>query len=119
MADTNSQPKRLDEQLFKRPRFLLPWLCILIVVLFYVSWPIRNIALVCWVYGIHGYFHDGIRVLYGNPVRFSNGVEAPRLADFVTGAAAFIITFFGLTMLLMFALRFYERHFRQKDDHVA
>jgi hypothetical protein len=71
---------------------------------------------VCWVYGSHAYFHDGIYVLSGKPVRFSNGVEAPKLPDLVTGFGAFIATVFGLTMLLIFALRFYERYFARRND---
>jgi hypothetical protein len=35
----------------------------------------------------------------------------------VTGFGAFIITFFGLTILLILGLRYYERHFaRPKPD---
>ena len=81
----------------------------LTLVLLFVSWPIRNIALVCWVYGSQAYFHDGIRVLPGKPIKFSNGVKAPMLPDLVTGFGAIVITVFGLTILLIFLLRFYER----------
>lgn len=114
-----SQPQHLDERLLKRPTFILPWLGFLTVVLLFVSWPLRNFALVCWVYGSQAYFHDGVRVLPGKPIRFSTGVEAPILPDLVTGFGAFIITVFGLTLLLIFGLRFYERHFSRRDDHVA
>ena len=51
MADI-PQPQHLDERLFERPVFILPWIGFLIVVLLFVSWPIRNFALVCWVYGV-------------------------------------------------------------------
>ena len=118
MADI-SQPQHLDERLFKRTAFVLPWFGFLTVVLLFVSWPLRNFALVCWVYGSQAYFHDGVRVLPGKPTRFSTGAEAPTLPDLVTGFGAFAITFFGLTVLLIFALRFYERHFKQRDDHAA
>ena len=109
MDKLNLQRKHLDERLFKRAEFILPWFAFLILVLLFVSWPIRNIALVCWVYGSQAYFHDGIRVLPGKPIKFSNGVEAPMLPDLVTGFGAFVITVFGLTILLIFLLRFYER----------
>jgi hypothetical protein len=92
------------------------WLRLSLVLVF-ITWPVRNIALVCWVYGGHAYFHDGLRILPGKPVRFSNGLEVPALPDMVTGFGAFIITFFGLTILLILGLRYYERHFaRPKPD---
>ena len=103
--------------MFKRPAFILPWLGFLSVVLLFVTWPLRNFALVCWVYGSRAYFRDGVRVLPGKPIRFSTGVEAPTVPDFVTGFGAFIITVLGLTLLLVFALRVYERQFRRRDDH--
>jgi hypothetical protein len=56
-------------------------------------------------------------IMPGKPVRFSNGLEVPALPDMVTGFGAFIITFFGLTILLILGLRYYERHFaRPKPD---
>jgi|SRR5579872_5168487 len=119
MNEPNSQPKHLDERLFDRLLFSLPWLAFMMLVLLFVSWPIRNIALVCWVYGSHAYFHDGIRVLPGKPVRFSNGAEAPTLPDLMTGFGAFVVTVFGLTTMLIFMLRIYERHFVRRDDHAT
>jgi hypothetical protein len=113
------QPKDLAARMFAKSSFTISWMAFLGILVTFVSWPIRNIALVCWVYGSHAYFHDGIHVLPGKPVKFSNGVEAPTLPDLVTGFGAFIITVFGLTMLLIFALRFYGRHFARTDDHVA
>jgi len=118
MAESAPHSEHLDERLFKSFKFILPWIGFLMVILFFVSWPLRNIALVCWVYGSQGYFHDGIRVLPGKPVRFSSGADAPMLPDLITGFGAFIITVFGLTMLLIVILRVYERHFSRRD-HAA
>jgi hypothetical protein len=109
------QPRDLATRMFAKPAFTISWMAFLGILVTFVSWPVRNIALVCWVYGSQAYFHDGIRVLPGKPVRFTNGVEAPTLPDLVTGFGAFIITVFGLTMLLIFALRFYERHFDRRN----
>lgn len=109
MTKANPHSKRLDERLFARSTFVLSWIAFLAAVVFFVSWPLRNIALVCWVYGSKAYFTDGVRVLPGKPVRFSTGVEAPALPDFVTGLGAFIITVLGLTILLIIVLRIYER----------
>jgi len=105
------QPKELATKMFAKPVFAISWPLFLMFFFVLVSWPIRNIALVVWVYGSHAYFHDGIYVLPGKPIRFSNGVDVPAWPDLVTGFGAFIITTFGLTLLLIFALRFYEKHF--------
>ena len=113
MSDTKRQPESLEGRFFRNKRFAFLWFGFLIAVFLFVSWPIRNIALVCWVYGRRAYFYDGIRVLPGKPIRFSNGAEAPTLPDLVTGFGAFIITMGGLTLLLIAALRLYERHCRK------
>ena len=118
MAETNPQAEQLDKML-RRPGFGFLWLALNGLVLFFLSWPLRNIALVCWVYGSRGYFHDGIRVLYGKPVRFSTGMLAPTLPDIVTGFGAFIITVSCVSALMIFVLRFYQRHFSRRDDHAA
>jgi hypothetical protein len=64
--------------------------------------------LVAWVYGWHGYFHDGIRVLRGKPIMFSTGQPAPMLPDLVTGFGYFLMVTGGLTALLVLGLRAYE-----------
>jgi hypothetical protein len=104
-----SPAMHLDERLFKNFWFIVGWFGFLTVVLRFVSWPLRNIALVYWVYGKKGYFIDGIRVEPGKPTVFSNGIKASTFPDLVTGFAAFFITVMGLTMLLIFFLRLYER----------
>jgi hypothetical protein len=107
------------ERLFRHTGFTIAWVAFLVVFLKFVSWPIRNIFLVCWVYGSQAYFHEGIRVLKGKPIRFSNGELAPTFPDLVTGFGAFFITVIGLTILLIFLVRFYERHFRKIGGHDA
>ncbi len=119
MAEENLKPKRLDERLFERTAFILPWFVFLVLVVRFVSWPIRNFVLVCWVYGSNAYFHDGIRVLSVKPIRFSNGVRVPTLPDLVTGFGALFITVIGLTALLALGLRFFERRSEQKKQNVV
>lgn len=81
------------------------------------GWPIRNVLLVCWVYGSDAYFHHGIRVLAGKPIRFSNGALAPALLDMITGLGFFFLTTLGLTLFVYAALRSYERHsFRKPGE---
>lgn len=74
-------------------------------------WPIHDVLLVCWVYGRDAYFQRGMRVLPGKPIRFSDGILAPQLADMVTGLGLFFASTLGLSLALFLALRFYERHF--------
>jgi len=99
---------RLESRIFSKPVFAITWIIFLAVIVRTVSWPLRNFALVCWVYGWDGYFHDGLRVLPGKPVKFSNGELATTFPDLVTGFAAFLGTVFGLTFLLILMLRLYE-----------
>jgi len=77
-------------------------------------WWVRNIALVCWVYGREAYFHGGIRVLPGKPTRFSTGEPVPQLPDIVTGFSYFIVVALGLSLLLIFGLRAYERYQKKR-----
>jgi len=106
----HTSQKPLEQRVFGNSYFAVSWVVFLAAVIYFVSWPLRNVALVCWTYGTRGYFQDGIRVLSGKPVHFSNGVPASSLPDFVTGAGAVLGTFFGLTFLLVSTLRMMERH---------
>ena len=96
-------------EIFKDERLALGWFVLLTVVVVFVSWPIRNFLLVCWVYGKDGYFRKGIRVLPGKPTRFSNGELAPDLPDFVTGFGAAFVTVGTLTALLVCVVRLLAR----------
>jgi len=113
MADKNSIRKSDDtaERLFRNPVLTISWVVLLVVFFMYVGWPLRNFFLVCWVYGSDAYFQQGIRVLKGKPVRFSNGELAPAIPDMVTGFGTFFITVLGPTLLLVALARFYQRHF--------
>jgi len=81
-----------------------------------VAWPLRNIALACWVHGWDAYSQAGLRVLPGKPTKFSNGELVPTFPDLVTGFTAFFATALGLTFLLIFALRLYERSRMTNDN---
>ena len=109
----------LDERFLSDPKLIVLWVLVLALVLRFLILPVRNFALVCWVYGSHAYFHDGIRVLLGKPTRFSDGAACPNLPDIVTGFGAFVFTYGVLTALLIFGLRIYERHFRRRRDDAA
>ena len=107
------------ERIFSHTGFTIAWVAFLGAFVTFVSWPIRNFFLVCWVYGSQAYFHEGVRVLKGKPIRFSNGELSPTLPDLVTGFGAFFITTIGLTLLLIFIVRFYERHFKKHSVDAA
>jgi hypothetical protein len=108
MSTSAPQPKEdLASRAFGNFYFTIAWVAFLAVVLRFV-WPLRNALLVCWVYGRNAYFRDGIHVLKGKPTRFSNGEIAPNLYDLATGALAFVVVVFGLSVLLILGLRLYE-----------
>ncbi|MGE5055963.1 MAG: hypothetical protein ACM3WP_17525 [Acidobacteriota bacterium] len=111
-----STPPGLAERVFENRHFQLGWVLFLAAFVIFIAWPIRNAVLVCWVYGTAAYFRDGIRVLPGKPIRFSNGVLAPELPDMVTGLGIFLITTIGLSVALFLALRLYERHLRKAGN---
>jgi hypothetical protein len=111
-----ARPRDLATRLFHNPFFQLAWIAFLIAVLAFVTRPVRNFALVWWVYGSDAYFREGIRVAQAKPTRFSNGELAPGLPDFVTGALAFAVTVFGLSILPVVALRWYERISKRGPD---
>ena len=111
-SDLEQKEQRdLATRIFAKPYFAISWVAFLSGMFLLVSWPMRNIALVCWVYGSNGYFRRGIRVLSGKPIRFSDGELVPILPDLVTGFGAFFITVGGVTLLAILALRFYERRY--------
>ena len=109
------KPRDLAGRLFENFYFTISWIAFLVVISKYVGWPLRNALLVCWVYGRDAYFRDGVRVVSGKPTKFSTGALVPQWPDLVTGFGEFIVIAFGLTLLLIFLLRFYERHFKKPD----
>jgi hypothetical protein len=107
--------KDLATRVFNNFYFDIAWILFLAVVL-RVVWPLHDIWLVLWVYGRDGYFKQGIRVISSKPTIFSNGVESPDFPNMVIGFVVFLTTVFGLSLLLIYALRFYERHFSKRKN---
>jgi hypothetical protein len=104
-----AKPTDLAARVFNHRNFAPAWILFLVLLLVFVSFPIQRILLVFWAYGREGYFHQGIRVLPGKPVRFSNGILVPKEMDLLTGFGMFAVTVFGLSLALFYALRLYER----------
>lgn len=111
--------ERLEDRFWGDSRLIVLWILVLGLILRFVIWPIRDIALVCWVYGRQAYFHGGIHVLHGKPTRFSDGALCPDFPDIVTGLGAFAVTYVGLTTLLILGLRIFDRYFRQRGYRAA
>jgi hypothetical protein len=105
-----TKPTDLAGRVFNNPNFVFAWIFSLLLLMIFVSIPIQRVLLVFWVYGREGYFHQGIRVLPGKPIRFSDGVRVPQ-EDILTGAGMFAVTTFGLSFALFLVLRVYERLF--------
>jgi hypothetical protein len=113
LANHPVQSDDLASRAFSNPIFALAWVAFLAFVLRQFWW-IRNAALVWWVYGRDAYRH-GMRVLPGTPIRFSNGQLAPDGPDLATGFAFFMLVVLGLSLLLIFGLRTFER-FRSRQS---
>lgn len=108
------KPKDLADRVFEKTKFQIAWILWLGFIFISVGVPFQRFLVVWWVRGADAYFHQGIRVLRGKPVRFSDGQPVPSLPDAVTGFGVFMLVSLGLSLLLVHSLRFYERHFRSQ-----
>jgi hypothetical protein len=109
-----STPKKdLATRVFNNFYFDIAWILFLAVVVKLVQ-PLSDALLVFWVYGKAAYFQQGIRVIKHKPTTFSNGARSPDFPDIVTGFAIFFITVFGLSLLLIYGLRLYEKYFSRQ-----
>jgi len=107
-----AQPKDLASRVFANKAFELGWVIFLLVFLTFVSFPVQRGLLVWLVYGWQAYAEHRVYVIPRKPLRFSDGVLVPQHLDALTGLGMFLVTAFGLTLLLFFSLRIYERWFR-------
>jgi hypothetical protein len=108
MPASDTSEVKLPNRVFGDTRFQVIWaVCMLALVLGF--WWIRDMSLVLLVHGSAAYFHDGVRVLPGKPIRFTTGDLAPPWADLVTGFGFFFLTVFGATALLYLILLVYDR----------
>jgi hypothetical protein len=99
---------RLETRLFGSVLFAVPW-CISLALLIRKLWWVRDALLVIWVHGYDAFFVEGLRVLSGKPVRFSNGELAPSVPDFFTGLLFAVVVMFSASFLVVILLRFLER----------
>jgi hypothetical protein len=118
MSEPHSKVEDLGSRTFNGP-FAVVWALFLFVLFGVVGVRLRNALLVCWVKGADAYLHHGIRVLKGQPLKFSDGVSVPKLPATLTFFAVFVVMVGGLSFLLLFALRFYEKRFRSRRSDNA
>jgi len=118
MSEPQSKKPDLGTRAFNGP-FAIVWALFLFLLFGLVGVRLANALLVCWVRGIDAYLHQGIRVLKGRPLRFSDGVSVPGLPEAVTGFAVFVVTVFGLSFLLLCILRSYEKYFRNRKPEAG
>ncbi len=115
MYDSQKGPDLAYRVFHNRP-FQTIWALFLFLIAIPASWPIRDALLVIWVRGSEAYFHRGIRVLPGKPIRFSDGGLAPMLPDMVTGFGVFFIATLGLSLGVVALLRASDRLFRRQQS---
>ena len=114
MSEKPPKPQDLARRVFENLYFAVSWAVFLGAVFIYVGLPFQRALVVLWVRGSDAYFHQGIRVLRGKPAKFSDGSLVPSIPDALTGLTVFMLTAVGLSLLLVFVLRFYERHFQRR-----
>jgi hypothetical protein len=116
MKNPPSEAEDLGTRTFNGPLAII-WALFLFALFGFAGMPLRNALLVCWVRGADAYLHQGIRVLKGRPLVFSDGMAVPTLPASVTLISVFVAIVFGLSFLLLFGLRFYERHFKNRSSN--
>jgi ABC-type phosphate transport system permease subunit len=114
MSEAKTKQRKLVKQVFEKTSFQLVWVLILGCVFIFIGLPIQRAFLVLWVKGSDAYFHQGIRVLKGKPVKFSDGQLVPNIPDAISGFATFMVIVLGLSFLLILFLNFYERRQKRK-----
>jgi hypothetical protein len=106
------------ERIFQNTGFTVIWVIFVGAFVGFVSWPIRYLVLVWWSYGGRA-FEEGLHVVKGKPLKFSNGELVPHAHDVVTSFGAFFITVIGLTFLLVVVVRLYERFVGRREERAA
>ncbi len=85
-----------------------------------VGMPLAKALIVCWVKGGDAYFEQGIRILKGkHPLHFTDGSIVPELPYALANFAVFFVIVGGLSLLLIYALRVYERRRRTRETKTA
>jgi len=73
MSQIEPKSKDLATKVFEKTSFQLGWILVLASFFIFVGLPIQRFLVVLWVRGNDAYFHQGIRILKGKPVKFQMG----------------------------------------------
>ncbi|HTI98368.1 MAG TPA: hypothetical protein VL527_05645 [Dongiaceae bacterium] len=120
MSEPAAQPKDLATRVLSDTKWQLAWMLWLGLIITYVGVPIQRFLIVLWVRGSDAYYQQGIRALPGKPVKFSDGGLVTDLPGFMSGMIVFVFgIMIGLSLLLVFTLRFYDKHIQQRPPDVT
>ena len=92
MSEPQAKTPDLGTRMFNGP-FAIAWALFLFLLFGFGGVPLANALVVCWVRGTDAY--QGIRVLKGRPLKFSDGLSVPGLAEAVAGFGVFVVIVFG------------------------
>lgn len=115
MSDHQSKQPPLSERVFENSLITIPWVLFLVCLFVVVGIPFAKALVVIWVKGTDAYFHHGIRIPKGkHPLHFTDGGIVPELPCLLAFFAVFMAITGGLSLLLIYLLRFYERRFKKR-----
>ena len=110
MKDEPSERPPLSERGFDYWFVTLPWILCVGALFVFVGMPFARMLVVCCLRGTDAYFRQGIRIPRSkHPLHFTDGGIVPELPYFLATFAVFIAMVGGLSLLLIYILRFYER----------
>jgi hypothetical protein len=119
---SSEQPYRppLSETVFEKNRVTLPWIVFVGALFVFIGMPFAKALVVCWVKGWDAYFREGIRIPKGkHPLHFTDGSIVPELPYALANFAVFFSIVGGLSVLLLYALRVYERRRERHETKAA
>ncbi len=114
VSGTENDRPDLATRVFQNRAFELGWIIFLATFEMFVTFPVQRVLVVWWAYGLDAYYNHGVRVVPRKPLRFSTGALVPQNLEIITGVGLFLVTFFGLTFALFYALRSYDRWLRPR-----
>jgi hypothetical protein len=89
--------------------FFLVWGLLTLVVVFLVTLPLAEVAIVCLVRGPHAYFSDGVRITHTRPAHFTTGELVPSLPSAIVALGSCALTFIVIGVCMYAAVQFIKR----------
>jgi hypothetical protein len=101
----------------RSPAFVTTWIALVTVMLFTLTIPAIDVALVCLVLGPHAYFQDGICIAHGGrPSRFTTGELVPSLPISILWLGGFLLTALVALLLLHAMVALFKKVFGKKTS---